>query len=130
LANAGEVIGKMLGNDFERAHLFTTTGDWQLVCDASGAGKLKASRPAFSIAQPPEHDRERRLPLASDALFLQALGVTSASGEARPGMTDKLRQIQRFVEILGHLVDASPLAQRREIRVVDMGAGKGYLTFA
>ena len=45
-------------------------------------------------------------------------------------MADKLRQIQRFVEILGHCVDGSPLRDRKACRVLDMGAGKGYLTFA
>ena len=130
----GEVaaaLGKLLGAEFGRAHLFTTTGDWQLQCDAAGEGKLKASRPVFAVAPAPEHDQKKRPALAVEhAPFLRALGVTSATGEARPGMADKLRQIQRFVEILGHLTDDSPLAGRRELRVLDMGAGKGYLTFA
>jgi len=124
-------LGKLLGTEFGRAHLFTTTGDWQLQCDAAGEGKLKASRPVFAVAPAPEHDAKKRPVLAVEhAPFLRALGVTSATGEARPGMADKLRQIQRFVEILGHLVDDSPLRERRELRVLDMGAGKGYLTFA
>ena len=131
LAEATATLGKLLGAEFGRAHLFTTTGDWQLQCDAHGEGKLKASRPAFAVAPPPEHDEKKRTPLAvEDAPFLHALGVTSATGEARPGMAGKLRQIQRFVEILGHLVDDSPLRERRALRVLDMGAGKGYLTFA
>ncbi len=125
------VLGKLVGTEFGRAHLFTTTGDWQLQCDAQGEGKLKASRPAFAVAPPPEHDQKKRPGLAvEDAPFLRALGVTAATGEARPGMADKLRQIQRFVEILGHQVEDSPLRERRALRVVDMGAGKGYLTFA
>ncbi len=66
--------------------------------------------------------------------WLRALGVTNAEGEARPGMAPKLRQIQRFVELLGHLVDDSVLGAAslppRVLRIVDMGAGKGYLTFA
>ena len=128
---AVSALGAMLGAEFERAHLFTMTGDWQLRCDAQGDGTLKASRPAFAVAPTPEHDREKRQPLAVEqAVWLRALGVTSATGEPRPGMAGKLRQIQRFVEILGHLVDDSPLCERRELRVVDMGAGKGYLTFA
>jgi SAM-dependent methyltransferase len=65
-------------------------------------------------------------------------------------MAPKLRQIQRFVELLGHLLDESPLRQSQPrdrdatppasssidatapspLRVIDMGAGKGYLTFA
>ena len=125
------MLGALLGTEFGRAHLFTTTGDWQLQCEAQGEGRLKASRPAFAVAPEPEHDQKKRAPLAVEhAPFLHALGVTSATGEARPGMADKLRQIQRFVEILGHLVDDSPLRAQRAVRVLDMGAGKGYLTFA
>jgi len=41
-----------------------------------------------------------------------------------------LRQIHRFVEVLGHCVDGSPLRDRNACRILDMGAGKGYLTFA
>lgn len=125
------LLSKILGSEWERAHLFTTTGDWQLRCEASGRGALKASRPAFAVAPAPEHDRERAAPLAvAEAGWLRDLGVTNAAGEARPGMAPKLRQIQRFVELLGHLVDDSRLRERTSLRVVDMGAGKGYLTFA
>jgi SAM-dependent methyltransferase len=144
------LLASALGKDWERAHLFTTTGDWQLRCDAAGGGTLKASRPAFAVVPPPEHNREKPAPLAVEkAEWLHALGVTNAAGEARPGMAAKLRQIQRFVELLGHLVDDSPLAagcrasaplaaaagdaaalQLAPLRVLDMGAGKGYLTFA
>ena len=131
LGEAVATLGKLLGAEFGRAHLFTTTGDWQLQCDAGGEGRLKASRPVFAVAPVPEHDQKKRPARAVEhAPFLRALGVTSATGEARPGMADKLRQIQRFVEILGHLVDDSPLRERRALRVLDMGAGKGYLTFA
>jgi hypothetical protein len=66
----------------------------------------------------------------ANAQFLVKLGVTSADGTARPGMADKLRQVERFVEILGHLVDGCALRDAKEVRVCDMGAGKGYLTFA
>jgi SAM-dependent methyltransferase len=128
---ATAALGKWVGEEFGRAHLFTTTGDWQLQCDASGEGRLKASRPAIAMAPAPEHDQKKRAaPELERAPFLRALGVTSAAGEPRPGMADKLRQIERFVEILGHLVEDSALRERRTLRVLDMGAGKGYLTFA
>jgi len=118
-------VAELLTGEFRRGYLFTTTGDWQW-----REGALKASRPRFSVAPPPEHDRLKVLPLVADAPFLRALGVTNAAGEARPGMADKLRQIQRFTELLGHLLDDSPLREAKELRVLDMGAGKGYLTFA
>ena len=131
IAEALAALREMLGEEWERAHLFTTTGDWQLACDRAGRGKLKASRPAFAVTPAPEHDREKNAPLVVErAGWLRALGVTNAAGEARPGMAGKLRQIQRFVELLGHLLEESPLRERAELRVLDIGAGKGYLTFA
>ena len=119
-------VGELLGSEFARGYLFTTTGDWQW----RSGGTLKASRPQFHVVPTPEHDRAKAAPLAADAPFLRTLGVTNAAGEPRPGMAGKLRQIQRFTELLGHLLDDSPLRTRRELRVLDMGAGKGYLTFA
>ena len=118
-------VGELLGADFARGYLFTTNGDWQW-----RPGALKASRPKFTVAPPPDHDRAKTTPFEAAAPFLRALGVTNAAGEPRPAMADKLRQIQRFTELLGHLLDDSPLRERRELRVLDMGAGKGYLTFA
>ncbi|MEQ1854322.1 MAG: methyltransferase, partial [Chthoniobacteraceae bacterium] len=73
---------------------------------------------------------EPKVRALANAPFLEKLAVTGATGEARPGMADKLRQVERFVELLGHLVDGSELRDARAVRVCDMGAGKGYLTFA
>ena len=137
LEEALALLGRTLGTEWERAHLFTTTGDWQLRCESNGSGTLKAGRAAFAVVPAPEHDREKATSLTvAESGWLRDLGVTNAAGEARPGMAPKLRQIQRFVELLGHLVDDSPLRSGARsdvevpIRVMDMGAGKGYLTFA
>jgi SAM-dependent methyltransferase len=126
IAEAIETLGAMLGATFSRVHLFTTTGDWRL---DTARDTCKASHPVFAVAPEPEHDR-RKVKALGAAPFLAALGVTDAAGVARPGMADKLRQIERFTELLGHLVEDSPLRDRRELRVLDLGAGKGYLTFA
>lgn len=128
----GEAVaqaGSLLADVFEEGHLFTTAGDWKLRADASGAGKLKGTRPAFSATLSTAHDRPKQRALRN-AAFLERLGVTDREGAARPGMADKLRQIERFVELLGHLVDDSELKDAQHARVYDMGAGKGYLTFA
>jgi hypothetical protein len=128
-ADASRAIEKWLGSDFEEAHLFTTTGDWKLRAEHGGEWKLKAARPTFSATLPTTHDRPKVRALAN-APFLAKLGVTSPDGTARAGMADKLRQVERFVEILGHLVDGCALRDAKSVRVCDMGSGKGYLTFA
>ena len=65
-----------------------------------------------------------------NAFYLRALGITTDRGEIRDKQQDKWRQINKFVEILASLVDKSALKDKSELRIVDMGSGKGYLTFA
>lgn len=62
------------------------------------------------------HDRKKKEMISIEEPFLQALKITVRDDgrHARPrvGMADKLRQIQRFVEILDGLVSKSMLAAR------------------
>jgi len=63
---------------------------------------------------------------------------TLPSARPRAGMSDKYRQIQNFVEILDGLVSTSQLFMKENndnnnkptLKVVDMGSGLAYLTFA
>ncbi len=122
-------VAEWIAQTFEEAHLFTTTGDWRLKARLNHEPELRASRPVFNKVPSTDHDHAKARAVGN-APFLVKLGVTAADGTARPGMADKLRQVERFVEILGHLVEASPLAEAKSVRVCDMGSGKGYLTFA
>ena len=97
---------------------------------------------------PVDHDRAKNVPLPPASRFLSALGVTrdDGTGKPRPGMSSKLRQCQKFVEVAGGLVDAALADQEAggdssgkkkdgrgrggRIDVLDMGCGRGYLTFS
>jgi SAM-dependent methyltransferase len=82
------------------------------------------------------HDRPKSHLIPVTASWLRALGVTNDRGQPREGMADKFRQIQKFAELLAHLLDeafpdpAATGSTLEPLRVVDMGSGKGYLTFA
>ena len=76
------------------------------------------------------HDRAKSHPIPADAPWLHALGVTDGRGRPRTGMADKFRQIEKFAELLTHLLAETNLPDDRELSVTDMGSGKGYLTFA
>ena len=52
----------------------------------------------------------------------------TADGRVRSSMTRKFRQINRFLELVDDIVPS--LAPGRELRIVDFGCGKSYLTFA
>lgn len=130
-AEGVRLIRELLGGEFRGGHLFTTAQDLQLEFNHKGESHLIARPPTFTEPQTAEHNRRKRRPLRTEgSVYLQALGVTDARGAVRPAMGDKLRQINRFVEIVAGLYETSPLAAREEVSVVDMGSGKGYLTFA
>ncbi|MBC7933410.1 MAG: SAM-dependent methyltransferase [Rubrivivax sp.] len=131
VAEGLELIRARLGSEFLSYHIFTTQEDMQLDFNRKGESKLVSRPPTFTTPQPAAHDRKKhRIIESGESIYLQALGVTDERGAARPAMGDKLRQINKFVETVAGLVAASPLAGREELSVVDMGSGKGYLTFA
>ncbi len=122
----------LIGATFLDAHLFTAQQHAQLECQPDGAARIKltAADPASTPAAPAVHDRAKHHLLAPDAAWLRALSVTNERGQPRTEMAAKLRQIQKFAELLHHLVDDSDFPVGAPIRFSDMGSGKGYLTFA
>lgn len=123
-------VAKLLGPEFGSAHLFTAEGEFEWQWPVGGTPRfLRHGRPP--VSQPSTaHDRPRSRQIPVTAPWLEALGVTNAAGQVRAGMAGKYRQIHRFVEILGHSLDSLPRPTEAPFRLVDMGCGKGYLTFA
>src|SRR5687767_9260951 len=125
------LVRELLGAEFLSGRLFTTAEDLRLDISRKGESRLTRHAPTFKDPAAAEHDRRKRRTIETEGnVYLRELGVTNERGEARPAMGDKLRQINKFVEIVAGLYAASPLAGRGEVSVVDVGSGKGYLTFA
>ena len=123
-------IGEVLGTEFFSGHLFTVENDFQLDIGKKGKSRLNVAKPTFNTKPDITHDRDKQILINPNSFYLKALGITTDRGEIRDKQQDKWRQINKFVETLGSLIDKSPLAGRKELRIVDMGSGKGYLTFA
>lgn len=123
-------VKKFLGTDFFSGHLFTLENDFQLDIGKKGKSRLNIAKPTFKTKPEVSHDREKQVLVNPNSFYLKALRITTDRGEIRDKQQDKWRQINKFVETLGSLIDKSPLAERRELNIVDMGSGKGYLTFA
>lgn len=129
-------LERLIGGDFLDAHLFTADGSAQLECSPDGSARVKVMK-ANAVSPAPAsaaHDAAKRHLIPSDAAWLQALGVTNERGQPRESMAAKFRQIEKFAELLSHLVaEAFPenrSANGGPLRIFDMGCGKGYLTFA
>jgi 16S rRNA G527 N7-methylase RsmG len=129
-----DLIKTLTGSDFMSIRLFSIKQDVQLEYGKDQNPKINFIKPTFTNpvdTTPQEHDhRKKRYIESENNVYLRALGITNSQGNVVKTMEDKFRQINKFVEIIHGLVESSGLAEKSHISVVDMGSGKGYLTFA
>ncbi len=128
------LIGSVIGNDFMSSVLFTIRQDIRLEYNKKQNSKISSSKPTFTnplSVSPQEHNHKKNRHIEpEDNAYLTELGVTTKQGKIVKGMESKFRQINKFIEIIHSLLESSSLISRDHISVVDMGSGKGYLTFA
>jgi len=123
-------IRELFATVFNNVHLQTLTEDVQLSVNKKGKYNLQRGKAAPRDVSPQEHDREKARFLDLATPFLKELGVTNAQHQLIPSMSRKWKQINKFIEVLDHAIVASKLKEKKQVRVVDFGSGKGYLTFA
>lgn len=124
-----DLISDYLQNGFKIATLFTTEKD--LIFEELNNGKIVLREIAASTNVLPDstHDREKtRLIKPNAKSYLTELKITDADGKVFKNAQDKFRQINHYIEILSSLIKELPDGTIK--KVVDMGSGKGYLTFA
>jgi SAM-dependent methyltransferase len=120
------LVRDWLGKSSWAATLLTADQRQQLLFNRRGNPRLSTSS-TEPLETPLQHDRDKSR-LLRDEAFLQHLGILDPAGNPRPRMSDKYRQIHHFIELLAPAFRA--LSGNSRVRVVDMGSGKGYLTFA
>lgn len=125
-----QIIRESLAGDFFSGHLFTTENDFQLDRGKKGKSRLNIGKPTFNIKPDLEHNRKKEVQIDPGRFYLKALGITTDRGDIRAKQRDKWKQINKFIETLRNLTDNSLLKDKKKIKIVDMGSGKGYLTFA
>lgn len=121
-------VSGLIGSGFHSAVLFTTDNDFQLTVFQDGRASLSVSAPTFRSPPDISHDRRKQTVVDAGEEYLRVLGITSAGGKVHAKQQAKFRQINRFVELASGLIREAELGT--SFRVVDMGCGKGYLTFA
>lgn len=124
-----EIQGLLQVEGFRVATLFTETEN--IVCQLSKKGTwlLRKEDPTAKRPVALTHDKQKERKLDSfGKIYLQALKLTDAEGKVYKNAQDKWKQINHYIEILSSILQRLPPKDR--LNVVDMGAGKGYLTFA
>jgi len=130
---AVELIADLVGAQFKRAHLYTTQWTSELEFREGRTTRLIEGKAVHDSPPSKTHDAAKtRLISAEGSPWLKALGVTTPDGKVAKGMEAKFRQINKFVEVLASLLAEAKLdaSTATTLSVVDMGCGKGYLTFA
>ncbi|KOY80402.1 SAM-dependent methyltransferase [Lysinibacillus macroides] len=76
------------------------------------------------------HNRKKNYLLSDNQPypFLIRLGVQTTEGKVKKQKYDKFKQINRFIEFIDDALAYLP--QDRQVRILDFGSGKSYLTFA
>lgn len=122
-----EMIEALLGQSFLAATLRTTQQDLVLQYNKKRRARLQQQQPSIRKAPSLAHNQAKQYAIEEDAPFLEHLGLAT-SGRVLKAHQDKYRQINKYVEIMAGLLATIPSHQ--SLNIVDMGSGKGYLTFA
>lgn len=124
-----ELISGYLTSGFINCTCFTTANDIVLVANPEAGFSVKLNKASMSAPASVSHDKVKtRLIAALDKPYLHALKITDNNGVVYKNAQDKYKQINQYVALLEPLIKTLPAGYLK--KVVDMGSGKGYLTFA
>lgn len=127
LEEAKAEIAQLLQTSFRAATLFTLEKDVNLRINKKRKAAIVETPPTFSNKLPIHHDKQK-VKRVADSEFLFHLGIKDKQGKVIPKMADKYKQINKYLEIIEGLLQSTTLPPK--VNIVDMGSGKGYLTFA
>lgn len=123
------LISLWLGDDFLNADLFTTVQDYSLQYNRKRKARLFSKKPSHAQAPSANHDKQKqRLIDPKLARYLHPMGIAGKDGQLLKAGQKKFRQINKYIEIIDGLIEQGELGANPHL--VDMGSGKGYLTFA
>jgi SAM-dependent methyltransferase len=136
-SDARDAVDDLLDEPFGNWHVETASETVQLRVTRKGEALVHTS-PRATPADPDRgHDRDKERLLPEDAPLFRALGLADADGRLKPSRRDKYRQVEEFLRLLDTAVtEAIDKGQLRTptpeapLRVVDLGCGNAYLTFA
>ncbi len=135
---ARTAVDELTAAPYGNWHVETTTQVHQLRVTKRLEAQVHSTGRASPVAAPDRsHDRDKERLLPEDDPVLVELGISDAQGRAKPSRTAKLRQVEEFLRLLETtVVDAVAKGHLRRptvedpLRVVDLGCGNAYLTFA
>lgn len=126
---AAEFVYDSVSSSFKQVNIFTSEKDIQILANKPEKPKISEKSPSFRKGEV-SHNRRKNYIIeeGKPCDFLQRLGVMDEKGRVFHRSYSKFRQINRFLEIIDDSIDC--LEGRDDIKIIDFGCGKSYLTFA
>ena len=122
------ILREMLPTRFLNTVLFTVSEDVTLLVSSKGKATLQTKKVQECREQNLEHDKQKNRLINPANPWWYQLGLTTREGKITADMQHKFKQIYKYAEIVESLV--KPMKFDGTVHIADMGAGKGYLTFA
>jgi len=130
VSEGSDLIVGLIQSEFEIINFFTTEKHIAAERLADGNFKLKVQTQKTTIKATRTHDKQKKS-LLTKTDYLISLGILNKKEQIQKDKGDKYKQINKYVEIVdGILRKNKTLSKLDPMHVVDMGSGKGYLTFA
>ena len=123
-----DLLKGMLPDRFLNAVLFTVNEDVTLLVSSKGKATIQTKKVQECREQNLEHDKQKARLINPANPWWYQLGLTTREGKITADMQHKFKQIYKYAEIVESLI--KPMKFEGTVHVADMGAGKGYLTFA
>jgi len=117
-------------NDYRQAHVDFIDENIQVQLSKKNKVLWKSDKSSTPKQVNLAHNRKKNYLLAEDKPypFLIRLGVQTEEGKIKKQKYDKFKQINRFIEFIDDALTYLP--KDRQVRILDFGSGKSYLTFA
>ena len=123
-----EVLKGLVPSRFLNAVLFTVSEDVTLLVSSKGKATIQTKKVQECREQNFEHDKQKNRMVDPSNPWWYQLGLTTREGKVTADMQHKFKQICKYAEIVESLI--KPMKFDGTVHIADMGAGKGYLTFA
>ena len=130
IADGIEMIVNLTSHDFKVCNVFCTRRETYVEHNVKGVLVLRQKAKEADVKPSLTHNKEKNriIKPSLEKQYLHSLQITDAEGKVYKNAQDKYRQINHYIDILTPLIAELPKGKSPD--VVDMGSGKGYLTFA
>jgi trans-aconitate methyltransferase len=119
-------IEELASVSFRHAHV--EAPDRTIEARVAKRGQLLVTARNASNEAEVSHDEPKHRLITEDAPFLELIGM-SQNGRVKPTAQRKYRQINEFIRTVDHTLGTAARPGVR-LRIVDLGCGNAYLTFA